>query len=232
MVTRRSRAATSPLIVAATGALLLAAAACGAGAGLGERCGAWGHGTIACADDFYCSLPPGERTGTCRRAGRENEPCPEPMLPSCGGGLTCNRAFNPPACTAPIAQGMDCTNAACVPGLICLVKPAGPPVCEHRRLDGEGCLNAYDQCADGLTCLPYADVPEGGVCGGPVPAGNVCDDAADCQSDLRCNAGFSPARCEPLSEVGQPCGSAQDCTSLNCDLVARTCEAIAAAPAG
>ena len=92
-------------------------------------------------------------------------------------------------------------------------------------------MNAYDQCEDGLACLPYADVPEGGVCASPVPAGNVCDDAGDCQSGLMCNAGFSPARCEPLSEVGQPCGSVQDCKTLNCDLIARTCQATAAAPA-
>ena len=57
------------------------------------------------------------------------------------------------------------------------------------------------------------------MCASPVPAGNVCDDAGDCQSGLMCNAGFSPARCEPLSEVGQPCGSVQDCKTLNCDLI-------------
>jgi hypothetical protein len=122
---------------------------------------------------------------------------------------------------------MDCSNADCVPGLICLVKPAGPPTCEARRVQDEGCLNGYDQCADGLTCLPYADVPEGGVCGPRVSAGNVCDDIGDCQAGLLCNAGFSPARCEPLSEVGQPCGRLEDCTSLNCDLSTRTCLAIA-----
>jgi hypothetical protein len=229
MVTRRSRAAPPPSIVAAAGALLLAAA-CGSGAGLGERFGAFGRGTIACADGFYCSLPSSEATGSCRRAGRTSEPCPEPTLASCATGLTCNRAFNPPACTPPIAQGMDCANADCASGLICLVKPVGPPICDHRRLKDEGCLNAYDQCAAGLTCLPYADVPEGGVCGSPVPAGNVCDDVDDCQSGLTCNDGFTPARCEPLSEVGQPCGRIQDCRSLNCDLVARTCRATAAAP--
>ena len=59
------------------------------------------------------------------------------------------------------------------------------------------------------------------MCASPVPAGNVCDDAGDCQSGLMCNAGFSPARCEPLSEVGQPCGSVQDCKTLNCDLIAQ-----------
>jgi len=231
MVARRSSAAIPRLLMAAACVVLLAAASCGSGVGLGERCGAFGHGTIACADAFYCSLPAGQGTGTCRRAGRETEPCPEPTLPSCAAGLTCNRAFTPPACTPPIAQGMDCTNADCVSGLICLVKAAGPPTCEHRRLDGEGCLNAYDQCEDGLACLPYADVPEGGVCASPVPAGNVCDDAGDCQSGLMCNAGFSPARCEPLSEVGQPCGSVQDCKTLNCDLIAGICQATAAAPA-
>lgn len=203
--------------------------ACGSGAGLGERCGAWGHGTIACADGFYCSLPDGEDTGSCRRAGRQSEPCPEPTIASCDTGLTCNRAYSPPACTPPITQGMDCTNADCVPGLICLVKFAGPSTCELERIKGEGCLNAYDQCADGLTCLPYADVPEGGVCGERVPAGNVCDDIDDCQAGLTCNAGLSPARCQALSDIGQPCGSLQDCTTLNCDLATRTCQAFATA---
>lgn len=225
MVAERSHAAW---IAAVAGAVLLA---CGAGAGLGERCGEWGHGTITCTDGFYCSLPPGQGTGTCRRAGRETEPCPDPTRASCAADLTCNRGFNPPACTPPIAQGMDCSNADCVPGLICLARPAGPPTCEHRRVEGEGCLNADGQCEDGLTCLPYADVPEGGVCGHRVPAGNVCDDLGDCQSGLTCNTGFSPARCEPLSDVGQPCGALQDCRTFNCDLAARTCRAIVAAPA-
>jgi len=209
--------------------LVVGAAACGSGAGLGERCGEWGHGTISCVDGFYCSLPSGSGTGTCRRAGRLNEPCPEPTLASCAGGLTCNRGSAPPVCTSPIAAGMDCANAVCVDGLICLVKPAGPPTCERRRLENEACLNAYGQCEDGLTCLPYADVPEGGVCGQRVPAGNLCDDVLDCQPGLMCNAGFTPARCEPLSEVGQPCASLQDCKSLNCDVATRTCQAFAAA---
>jgi hypothetical protein len=125
---------------------------------------------------------------------------------------------------------MDCTNAACVAGLICLIKPAGPPTCERLRVEGEGCVNAGAQCETGLVCLPYADAPEGGVCGKPVPAGNVCDDADDCQAGLQCNAGFSPARCNPLSEVGQPCANRQDCWSVNCDLTARTCLPVGAAP--
>jgi len=213
-------------------AAVLVAAACGGGAGLGERCGEWGHGTLACADGFYCSLAPDESRGTCKRAGRENEPCPEVMLASCAGDLTCNRAFNPPLCTAAITRGLDCTSAACVEGLICLMKPVGVPTCEAPRLDGEACLNAQGQCAGALVCLPYAGVPEGGVCGARVSAGNVCDDAADCQAGLTCNAGFPPARCEPPSEIGQPCGSAPDCKSLNCDLVALSCVASAAAAAG
>lgn len=208
--------------------LALLLAACGSGASRGEQCGAFGHGTIACADGLYCSLAAGAATGTCRSAGRADEACPEPALASCASGLTCNAGFNPPLCTPPIAQGMDCSTAACVPGLICLIKVAGPPTCEHARTDGEGCLNAYDQCEPGLVCLPYADVPEGGVCGKRVPAGNVCDDGGDCLDGLRCNAGFAPARCEPLSEVSQPCGEAADCKSLNCDLRGRTCLAIGA----
>ena len=222
-------AVRSVVLAALLAVVSLLAAACGAGAGLGERCGEWGHGTISCADGFYCSRPPGDGTGTCRRAGLENEACPEPTLASCTRGLTCNRGFTPPACTPPIAQGMDCTNAACVDGLICLVKTAGPPTCERRRLETESCLNAYDQCEDGLTCLPYADVAEGGVCGPRVSAGNLCDDVLDCQPGLMCNAGFTPARCEPLSEVDQPCASLQDCKSLNCDVATRTCQAFAAA---
>jgi len=230
MVAGRSRAPTLPGILAS--AAVLVAAACGGGAGLGERCGEWGHGTLACADGFYCSLAPDESRGTCKRAGRENEPCPEVMLASCAGDLTCNRAFNPPLCTAAITRGLDCTSAACVEGLICLMKPVGVPTCEAPRLDGEACLNAQGQCAGALVCLPYAGVPEGGVCGARVSAGNVCDDAADCQAGLTCNAGFPPARCEPPSEIGQPCGSAPDCKSLNCDLVALSCVASAAAAAG
>ena len=229
MVTRRSRARR--LAGSAAALALAVAASCGSGAGLGERCGAFGHGTIACADAFYCSVAAGEATGTCRTAGRANEACPEPALASCAGGLTCNAGFTPPLCTPPIAQGMDCSTAACVPGLICLIKVAGPPTCEHVRVENEGCLNAYNQCEASLVCLPYADVPEGGVCGKAVPAGNVCDDAGDCLSGLHCNAGFTPARCEPLSEVGQQCGESNDCRSLNCDLRARTCLAIGAAPA-
>ena len=224
MRTRAHRSAGCAAAVA-----LLVAASCGSGAILGEQCGAFGHGTIACADGFYCSIASGETTGTCRTAGRANEACPEPALASCAGGLTCNAGFNPPLCTPPIAQGMDCSTAACVPGLICLIKAAGPPTCEHLRTKGEGCLNAYDQCDTGLVCLPYADVPEGGVCGERVPAGNVCDDAGDCLNSLHCNAGFTPARCNPLSDVGQPCGEAQDCWSLNCDLKTLTCLAIGAA---
>ena len=212
------------------GAVLMGAGGCGSATGLGERCGAWGHGTISCADGFYCSLPADQPTGTCRRAGRESEPCPDPMVASCAGGLTCNSAFSPPACTPPIAKGMDCSKAACVPGLICLIKPAGAPTCETRRVKNEACLNAYAQCEDGLTCLPYLDVPEGGICGERVPAGNLCDDVGDCQDGLLCNAGFMPARCEPLSEVGQACGSLQDCKSLNCDLTTHKCLAIL--PAG
>ena len=229
MVARRSPARSAAGVLAGA---VVAAAACSGGAGLGERCGEWGHGTIACADDFYCSLAAGESSGTCKRAGRENEACPDVILPSCAGDLTCNRAFSPPLCTPPIAQGMDCTNAACVAGLICLVKPAGPPTCEPPRLEGEGCLNAYGQCAGDLVCLPYAGVAEGGVCGARVAAGNVCDDAQDCQAGLTCNAGFPPSRCEPLSEIGQPCGSVQDCKSLNCDLATAACAPSAAATTG
>jgi hypothetical protein len=228
MVTTRSRARrSSPIAIAAA----LLAAACSSGAGLGERCGADGRGTIGCADAFYCSVAAGETTGVCQTAGRENQACPEPMVDSCARGLTCNAAFIPAVCTPPIAQGMDCSYAACAAGFICLIKAAGPPTCEHRRADSEGCLNAYDQCQVGLVCLPYADVPEGGVCGKPVPAGNVCDDGGDCLNGLRCNAGFTPARCEPLSEVGQACADAKDCRSLNCDLSARRCLAIGAASA-
>ena len=229
MVARRSPARSAAGVLAGA---VVAAAACSGGAGLGERCGEWGHGTIACADDFYCSLAAGESSGTCKRAGRENEACPDVILPSCAGDLTCNRAFNPPLCTAAITRGLDCTSAACVEGLICLMKPVGVPTCEAPRLDGEACLNAQGQCAGALVCLPYAGVPEGGVCGARVSAGNVCDDAADCQAGLTCNAGFPPARCEPPSEIGQPCGSAPDCKSLNCDLVALSCVASAAAAAG
>jgi len=226
MVTTRSRADRARPAAAALA--LLAAAACGSSAGLGERCGADGRGTIACGDAFYCSVAPGAATGTCQTAGRANQACPDPAVESCARGLTCNAGFSPPLCTPPIAQGMDCTNAACATGLICLIKPAGPPTCEHRRAEGEGCLNAYDQCEAGLACLPYADVPEGGVCAKPVPAGNVCDDSGDCLNNLRCNTGFAPARCEPLSEVGQPCGDPKDCKSLNCDPGTQKCLAIGA----
>jgi len=108
----------------------------------------------------------------------------------------------------------------------------GPPTCEPPRLEGEGCLNAYGQCDGDLVCLPYAGVAEGGVCGARVAAGNVCDDAQDCQAGLTCNAGFPPSRCEPLSEIGQPCGSVQDCKSLNCDLATAACAPSAAATTG
>lgn len=144
-------------------------------------------------------------------------------------------------CKAFVAEGGDCTDGACEPGLNCNTASK----CVKGAAEGAGCTDAFD-CAGSLQCVAGKCVPlfgEGAACKPLDTASGVCDRNVNlyCKPTI---ADGSTGVCAKYAyaAVGQACGIDRttflitSCTASQCvlptsDAIAGTCTAPLAAGA-
>lgn len=166
--------------------------------GLNQECPLrpWGFftapylGFLACQPGLSCqptSDPSTPRTGRCRPANTEGDPCLDPL--ACLPGFTCATAADGgQTCQRRHAFGEACpSRGGCLDELTCLQQADGGFAClQPLGLDAGGCIYS-DSCVDQATCAGGTCVSKGGL-------GDACTYGFECLSG-GCGNGRCVAQC-------------------------------------
>lgn len=111
-------------------------------------------------------------------------------------------------CADPAAEGADCTNAKCAPGLACLgTKTAGERKCKHYDALGADCTIG--------TCV-FPNKCVGGKCTAPLDDGADCTHAAGDESPCLHSCLQGTQKCGPSPNVFVKAGEKCEGVSLIC----------------
>jgi hypothetical protein len=166
----------------------------------------------------YCDENLNRCPGVCHVLRTEGVVCI--ATDECEPGLVCGPAG---ICLPPVAQGADCSEAACQTGLVCISNQCANPTI------GMVCSQATD-CGDSLTCVFPAE-SNMGACQALVPPGGSCGQDADCQGRQLCVANYPLNTCASPGDLDAGCGTGGSAgmpsgacfTDLICDPTSNQC---------
>src|SRR6266508_3627291 len=144
----------------------------------------------------------------------------------CAGGACSASSFGfiqcSGQCAAYAAEGQECNQTFCAPGLACNFETGSlpsAPICVIPSDAGSGC-----PCKPGLYC-DYGDAPDATPTCQELKKGGFCDGPWECALGHTCR-GY-PSECLPLVGVGSPCGASAVCGwGLFCDSQTSRCAAL------